>query len=87
MDTQENTSNKQDSTPRSARSRAIPTPPRMTKAEWAKRTKTTVTLTREELEHLGQLIAAGHVLLRNSESVSPRLKTAMTRLGINTRGL
>ena len=78
---------KQDNPTRLTGSRTVPTPPRMTKAEWAKRTKTTVTLTRAELDHIAQLLAAGHVMLRNSDSVSPRLKTAMTRLGLSTRGL
>jgi hypothetical protein len=63
------------------------TPPRMTKAEWAKRDKTSVTLTRSELEHLAQLIGAGHVLLRDGRSVSPQLRAAMTKLGIPTKGL
>ena len=67
--------------------RQMPTPPRMTKEAWAKRDKTTVTLTRPELEQLAQLIAAGHVLLRDGRSVSPKLKTAMTRLGINSQGI
>ena len=65
----------------------LPVPPRMTKAEWARRSKTTVTLTKSELEDLAQLLAAGHVLLRNAGSISPKLKTAMTRLGVATKGL
>jgi len=65
----------------------LPTPPKMTKAEWLKRTKTTVSLTKAELEQLAGLIAAGHVLLRNEPGVSPKLKAAMSRLGINTKGL
>jgi hypothetical protein len=64
-----------------------PTPPRMTRAEWAKRDKTTVTLTRSELEQIAQLIGAGHVLLRDGRSVSPQLRAAMTKLGISTKGL
>jgi hypothetical protein len=67
--------------------RVPPTPPKMTKAEWARRDKTTITLTRGELEQLAQLVAAGHVLLRDGRSISPRLKAQMTRLGINTQGL
>jgi len=59
----------------------------MTKAEWARRDKTSVTLTRGELEQLSQLIAAGHALIRDSRSISPQLRAAMTRLGISTRGL
>jgi len=59
----------------------------MTRAEWLKRDKTTVTLTRGELEQLSQLVAAGHVLIRDSKSVSPKLKAAMTKLGVKTQGL
>jgi hypothetical protein len=65
----------------------LPTLPKMTRAEWLKRKKAAVTLTKEELEQLARLIAAGHALLRNEPSVSPRLKGAMSRLGINTKGL
>jgi hypothetical protein len=59
----------------------------MTRAEWLKRDKTTVTLTRAELEQLSQLLAAGHVLLRDGHSISPKLKAAMTKLGVPTKGL
>jgi hypothetical protein len=65
----------------------LPTPPKMTRAEWLKRDKTTVTLTRAELEQLSQLLAAGHVLIRDGKSVSPKLKAAMTKLGVPTKGL
>ena len=71
---------------RQARQQA-PTPPRMTKAEWAKRDKTSITLTRSELEHISQLVAAGKVLLRDGRSISPQLKAALSRLGISTQGL
>jgi len=64
-----------------------PTPPKMTKAEWTRRERTTVTLTRGELEQLAQLVTAGHALLRDGRSVSPQLRAAMTRLGIATHGL
>jgi hypothetical protein len=70
-----------------ARPTNLPTPPKMTRAEWLKRDKTTVTLTRAELEHLSQLIAAGHVLIRDAKNVSPKLKAAMTKLGVSTKGL
>jgi len=59
----------------------------MTRAEWLKRDKTTVTLTRADLEQLPQLVAAGHVLIRDSKSISPKLKAAMTKLGVSTKGL
>ena len=64
-----------------------PIPPKMTQAEWRKRHKTTVSLTKTELELIAQLIDAGRVLLRTAPPVSPKLKAAMTRLGINTQGL
>ncbi len=66
--------------------RVPPIPPRMTKAEWQKRDKTAVTLTRSELDHLAKLIWAGHALLSNERSVSPKLRAAMTRLGGTRRG-
>ena len=67
--------------------RIAPKAPRMTKAEWVKLGKTSVTLTRSELEQLGQLVRAGHALLNDGKSVSPKLRAAMTRLGISTNGL
>ncbi len=70
-----------------ARDEGVPTPPKMTKAEWRQRDETRVTLTRSELEYLGQMIAAGRVLLRDSRPVPSLLKTAMSRLGIATSGL
>jgi hypothetical protein len=65
----------------------LPVPPRMTKAAWAKRSKTTVSFTKTELDDLARLLAAGHVLLRDAGSISPKLKTAMTHLGVSTKGL
>ena len=65
----------------------VPTPPRMTKAEWLKRDRSSVTLSRSELEQLAQLLAAGRVLLRDSRPIAPQLKAAMSRLGIATHGL
>lgn len=66
---------------------SVPTPPKMTKEAWLKREKTKVTLTRGELEQLAQLIAAGHALIRDGKGISPKLKAAMSRLGIKTQGL
>ena len=62
-------------------------PTRMTKADWLKREATSVTLSRSELEQLAQLVAAGHALLRDGKSVSPKLRAAMSRLGVATHGL
>ena len=64
-----------------------PTPPRMTKADWQRRDRTSVTLTRSELEQLGQLIRAGHAQLNDGRPVSPKFRAAMSRLGISTHGL
>ena len=67
--------------------RVPPTPPRMSKADWQRRERTSVTLTRGELEQLGQLIRAGHAMLNDGRSISPKLRAAMTRIGISTHGL
>ena len=62
-------------------------PPKMTKAEWSKRDRAKVTLTRGDLEYLAQVLAAGRVLIRDNRPVPPLLKAAMTRLGVATTGL
>ena len=67
--------------------RVPPTPPRMSKADWQRRDRTSVTLTRGELEHLGQRVRAGHAILNDGRSISPKLRAAMTRIGIPTHGL
>jgi hypothetical protein len=74
------------STKLNANRRGPPTPPKMNKAEWLRRDRTSVTLTRGELEQLARLISAGHVMLHNEPSVSPRLRNVMSRLGISTKG-
>jgi hypothetical protein len=63
------------------------TPPRMTKAEWAKRSQTSVTLSRSDLEQLAQLVSIGRQVMRDSRPVSANLKAAMSRLGVSTHGL
>jgi hypothetical protein len=75
--------NKQPTTPR----RLPPTPPRMTKADWQRRDRTSVALSRGDLEQLGQLIRAGHAMLNDGRPVSPKLRAAMTRIGVSTHGL
>ena len=78
----------QETTKRNAEAKRVPpTPPRMSKADWQRRERTSVTLTRGELEQLGQLVRAGHAMLNDSRPVSPRLRAAMTRIGISTHGL
>ncbi len=74
-------------TKRGAAVQVPPTPPRMTKADWQRRDRTSVSLSRGELEQLGQLVRAGHAMLGDGRSVSPKLRAAMTRLGISTPGL
>ena len=72
---------------RGAGNRQPPTPPRMTKADWLKQEATSVTLSRSELEHVAQLLAAGRVLLRENRPIPGKLRAALTRLGISTVGL
>lgn len=67
--------------------RVPPTPPRMTKQDWLRRDRTSVTLSRGELEQLAQLVRAGHTLLPNPQPASPQLRAAMSRLGIATHGV
>jgi hypothetical protein len=60
---------------------------RITRQYLHQRGKTSVTLTREELHHLGRLMKAGRILLNDTQPVSPRLRAAMTKLGVDTSGL
>ncbi len=59
----------------------------MTKQDWQRRDRTSVTLSRGELEQLAQLIRVGHALRNDGRSVSPKLRAAMTRIGMTTHGL
>jgi hypothetical protein len=43
---------------------------------------TSISFSAEDLEALGQLIAAGQVALQKTTPAIPRLKAAMTRLGV-----
>lgn len=67
--------------------RVPPTPPRMSKAEWQRRERTSITLSRGELEQLAHLVRAGHAMLNDGRSISPKLRAAMTRIGLSTHGL
>jgi hypothetical protein len=67
--------------------RVPPTPPRLSKADWNRRDRTTVTLTRMDMEQLAQLVRAGHAMLNDGRPVSPKLRAAMTRIGVSTHGL
>jgi hypothetical protein len=64
-----------------------PTPPRLTRVELQALGRTRVTLTTAELEQLAQLVAAGQVLLRDGRSISRNLRAAMTKMGVNAKGL
>lgn len=67
--------------------RMPPVPPRLSKADWQRRDRTRVTLSRSDLEQLAQLVRAGHVMLNDGRSVSPQLRAAMSRIGLATHGL
>ena len=58
----------------------------MTKAEWLRRDKSSVTLSRSELDYLAHVITAGRVLLRDGRPGPAKLRAAMTRMGIPTHG-
>jgi hypothetical protein len=64
-----------------------PTPPRMTSKDLRARGKAGVTLTTDELQHLADLIRAGRVFMRDPRSVGKNLRAAMTKMGIDTKGL
>jgi hypothetical protein len=51
------------------------------------RGKVKVTLTTTELEDLAQLVRAGLLARPDYRSISPRLKGAMTTMGVTTKGL
>src|SRR5437763_1033303 len=44
-------------------------------------------LTRQELEQVAHLVRAGKVLLNDSSTVSRNLRQAMSKLGVDTKGL
>ena len=48
----------------------------------ARRSRTAISMTAAELEDLGQLLSVGQSLVRRRAHVAPRLKAAMTRLGL-----
>ena len=56
-------------------------------ATTSRRRTTTVTFTADDLSTLARLIGAGKVLLQGSYPVVPRLKAAMTRMGVSTKGV
>jgi len=64
-----------------------PTLPKIAKAEWANRAKTTATLTRGDLGYMAQAIAARRVIFHDNRVVPTQLKTGMTHFGVSTEGL
>jgi hypothetical protein len=48
----------------------------------AKRSQTTISISSAELEDLGELLSVGQSVLKRRAQVAPRLKAAMTRLGL-----
>lgn len=63
------------------------TPPRMTRKDLRARGRASVTLTIDELQQLADLVRAGRVLTRDLKSVSKNLRTAMTKMGVDAKGL
>jgi hypothetical protein len=63
------------------------TPPRMTGKDIRALGRMQVQLTRSDLEHVPELLRAGMVLTKDRRPVSRNLRAAMTKLGVDTRGL
>ncbi len=66
---------------------APPTPPRVTTQYLRQRGKVGMTLTREELHHISRLLKAGKIMLNDTQDVSKNLRQAMSKLGVDTKGL
>jgi hypothetical protein len=49
--------------------------------------RTAVSFTAKELDDLARVLAVGQALLRQSAPVFSRLKAAMTKMGVSTKGL
>ena len=60
---------------------------RITAQYLRQRGKIGMTLTKAELEHLAELIRAGRVITKDYREISKNLRQAMTKLGVNTKGL
>ncbi len=48
---------------------------------------TTLTFSADDLSDLARLIGAGHVMMRMSFPIVGRIKAAMTRMGLPTKGM
>ena len=49
--------------------------------------RTAVTFTAKDLDDVASVLAAGQALLRQSFPIVSRLKAAMTKMGVSTKGL
>ena len=49
--------------------------------------RTAVTFTAKDLDDVARVLAAGQALLRQSFPIVSRLKAAMTKMGVSTKGL
>jgi hypothetical protein len=63
------------------------TPPRLTGEQLRAKGRARVTLTTAELEHVARLLRAGRVLTNDRLDVSKNLRAAMTKMGVDTRGV
>jgi hypothetical protein len=63
------------------------TPPRLTSKDLRARGKASVTLTTDELQRVANLLRAGMVMTNDLRSVSKNLRAAMTKMGVDTKGL
>lgn len=61
--------------------------PKVTKQYLRAKGSVSLTLGRDELLELGDLIRAGHALLRHRPRVSKSLRAAMSKLDVDTKGL
>jgi hypothetical protein len=60
---------------------------RITSQYLRQRGKIGMTLTRDELSQLAELLRAGRVLLKDDRDIPKNLRQAMTKLGVSTKGL
>ena len=64
-----------------------PKPPKMDKDAWLRRGKTSLTLSRAELEQVARLVGAGRVMLNDDRPAPQALRAAMARLGVKAAGV
>jgi hypothetical protein len=60
---------------------------RVTNSYLRQKGQVSLTLTRQELEQIAKLLRAGKVLINDTSSVSKSLRAAMSKLGVDTKGL